>query len=155
MGIFGWELAPTGIPEREPATTGMHGNVGREHPYSHVQCVLSRSSACHTKNTKPPSKLVVQLLNCSRDYSRSLAAIKNQKTKPDEIVPRLRLENPITWSLPDYLKTAGTTLICETKNTILPATTHTTHAYRAKPHDTVPPVRYTICANSSSAVQKQ
>ena len=32
---------------------------------------------------------------------------------------------------------------------------HTTHAYRVKPHDTVPPVRCSICANSSSAVQKQ
>ena len=55
--IFGWELA----------ITGKHGNVGWEHPCSDAQCILSRSSACHTKNTKPPSKLVVQLFNCSRD----------------------------------------------------------------------------------------
>ena len=112
-GIFGWELA----------ITGMHGNVGWEHPYTDVQCVFGRSSACHTKNTTPPSKLVVQLFNCLRDCSRNLAAVKDQKTKADEVVLELRLEKPITWSLPDYLKTAGTTLICETKNTRLPATT--------------------------------
>ena len=90
-GIFGWE----------PATTGMHGNVGWEHPYSDVQCVLSCSSACHTKDTKPPSKLVVQLFKCLKDYSRKLAAVKNQKAKADEIVTGLRLEKPITWSLLD------------------------------------------------------
>ena len=27
MGIFGWELATTGIPVREPATTAVHGNI--------------------------------------------------------------------------------------------------------------------------------
>ena len=152
---------------REPATTGMHGNIWvgtshhgnarerwMEHPYNDVQCVFSRSSACHTKYTKPPNKLVVHLFNCLRDYSRNLAAVKNRKTKADEIVPELRLEKPITWSRPDYLKTAGTTFICYTKKTILPATTHTTRAYRAKPHDAVPPARYTIFANSTS-VQKQ
>ena len=106
MGIFGWELSitvvsygnqppreRTGIFGWELATTGMHGNVGWEHPYGDVQqCVLRRSSACHTKNMKPPSKLVVQLFNCSRDYIRNLAAVQNQKTKADEIVPELRLE---------------------------------------------------------------
>ena len=133
-GIFGWELA----------TTGMHGNVGWEHPYRDVQCVLSRSSACHTKNTKPLSKIVVQFLICSGDYSRNLAAVKNQKTKADEIVSRLRLEKPMTRSVLDCLKTAGTRRISETKKTRLLATTHTAHAYRAKSHDAVPPVRYTI-----------
>ena len=129
----------------------MYGNVGWEHPYSDVQCVLSRCSAGYAKNTKPPRMLVVQLFNSLRDYSRYVAPVKKpKKTKADEIVPELRLEKSITRSLPDNLKTAGTTLFCETKNTRLSTTTHTTHAYRAKPHHTVPPVCYTICANSSS-----
>ena len=88
-----------GIPVREPATTGMHGNAreylsGNWPPRectgtldgtpinSDAQCVLSRCSACHTKNKKRPSKRVVQLLSWLRDFSRNLAAVNSQKSKP-------------------------------------------------------------------------
>ena len=63
-----------------------------------------------------------------RDCNRNLAAVKKLKTKADGIVPEQRLDKPITWSLPDYLKTAGTTLTCETKNTRLTAGDNAHHA---------------------------
>ena len=67
---LGWELA----------TTGMHGNVGWEHPHSDVQWVLSRFEACHTKSTKPPSKLVVQLSNFLKEIAAEISqqAVENQ-----------------------------------------------------------------------------
>ena len=149
----------TGHHGHSSTGTSHHGNARERWMGTPIQrgvvCYESFFSVSHEEYETTEEACSFNCLIIQEITAEISQPVKNEKTRADEIVPEPRLEKPMSWSLPDYLKTAGTTLILETKNTRSPATTHITHAYRVKPHDTVPPVSYTICGNSTSAVQKQ